>query len=268
MTVGQDEAVKANFEMVTDVTVVMLTRGETTGSLGSGVLLAANSGRAYVLTAAHTFEGRDWRPVLLGATDQQRPGKLKTFRDAVVDVLLAPRWRGRDVDVALLSLSDEADRVLRLVALGCESIAEDAMQDVERPGMVSGYPGEKVSKARGPGNIVELDPGLVHYNTVALGVDEKGQLRIGWEPSPPPSRRFNHDFSASVVDSPLVDPSGMSGGGFWKYVDARPGEVWSARRHGRLVGVMVSWNDVRRTEAQVESVESFGEWLRRELSAR
>ena len=60
----------------------------------------------------------------------------------------------------------------------------------------------------------------------------------------------------------------MSGGAFWKYVDPKPGEIWSARRHGRLVGVMVSWNSVGRNEAQVESVESFGEWLRNELRAR
>lgn len=269
MTAGQDEAVKANFEMVTDVTVVMLAGGTLAGRIGSGVLVAAASGRAFVLTAAHTFcESPGWRPVLVGAPNPRRPGHLVTFDDAVTEVLEAPRWSGREVDVALLGLSNEADRELRRVAIGMESIAEGVMPDSGRPGQVSGFPIEKLHKVQHRDGVIELNAGLVHYSTVALGVDAKGRLRIGWEKTPPPSRRFNHDFSSSVVDEPLHDPSGMSGGAFWKYVDPKPGEIWSARRHGRLVGVMVSWNSVGRNEAQVESVESFGEWLRNELRAR
>ena len=173
----------------------------------------------------------------------------------------------RQVHVALLRLSEEAAVELRHVAIGSDSLAETAMLDVERPGQLAGFPAEMATRVTWGGENV-FEAGLVHYSTVSLGVDAKGLLRLGWEKSPRASRKFNNDFSSTTPARPVTDPSKMSGGAFWKYVDAKPGEIWSARRHGKLVGIQVSWDSVGKDEAQAESVESFGEWLRAELAAR
>lgn len=232
---------------------------------GSGIVICGASGRAHVLTARHNFPfDGSWRPTSIAAAHQR-----VNYQNAVAEVLYAPDIPGRTgddyVDVALLILNDKPAQELSTTGIGADHLAIDSMLTEDAYSVLAGYPtGVMKHEQSGPKRF-DVDIGLLHHETTGLRRDHLGRICVDWR-NTGEMEVMTHDFSPTGSQPAVKEPYGISGGGYWKY-DPNPGDgLWSARTHGKLVGVAVAWNG-KDTEF-VESVESFGDWLKAELAAR
>jgi hypothetical protein len=228
--------------------------------VGSGIAIRTAAGRITVLTAWHVAEATIDTPHRLGYF-----GCDRGINDAVRGVVPGPaRDRGsvceEQIDVGLVLLSSEAERILSNLAITFDQIGDDAEVAATDVVIMAGYPfylsfvpsSEPLSRF------------FAHicYTTGVEGIDIRGRLRIRWDeaitrscdPTPP-----HLDVVPGKVFK-LGHPGGTSGGAVWRFRGSKKGQLWSPTTDGKVIGVPVAW-DTDCIEF-AESCVSWRSWLR------
>jgi hypothetical protein len=159
--------------------------------------------------------------------------------------------------VALGVLRPTIGSHLSQYALAMDSVASDDFIGEEDGLLLCGFPGELTNKyVDEAGKRIELGFRSVCYGTGLHDPppDKRGRYRVYWTDST--------TDDGGIVSMP--DPSGISGGGLWRFRRVPKGELWSAQASGRLIGINEAWNQ-RDTEF-VTPVRAWREWLSQALA--
>jgi hypothetical protein len=236
------EAIRA---FSSEITVVVNPRGSP-ANLGSGILIYRDAGSAFVLTAAHVVEGNAL-PINIGVAAL---GPKNRIRDAVAAIHFAPPVNGRDIDVAVLLLTDAAKAQVakfgapyRVVGPGPDLEDDDFIVDETGRGQL------------------DVDVVQLFYETTYKGRDGSGRICVAWGEAIVSAATTTATRPGWVPDKlvKLGSPVGISGAGLWRFNKARGDEIWSPRTHGQLLGVAVAWNSI--DTQYCDETEQFAGWL-------
>lgn len=146
-------------------------------------------------------------------------------------------------DLAIIELLDESVKSALLNNWGSVPASQISEASLDGTFFVFGYPSEKlhqVDKTLMCSLITACTKRLSEPPTNASGVVD-----------PNIDLFFLHDEVAEDEDGVQISSPhlrGVSGGGIWEILDAKPGELWTAEKNMRLVGI--------------QSSTIHGEWLR------
>lgn len=166
----------------------------------------------------------------------------------------------RPVDVALVTLKPELHELLRPVAAGLESIAaDDSIGETDVTYLV-GFPSFLAFADNRAPRVHQMS--MITYATGVKDHDKHGRLEIDWRDAIAgrQTREYPHLTITAGELMELGHPSGVSGGGVWRFKGAGKGELWSPTSDAKLIGIPVAYNE-RFTE-YAETVLHWGSWVR------
>jgi hypothetical protein len=151
--------------------------------------------------------------------------------------------------------------VLRPLGQPLKPIAVDSSLVAHDDVSISGFPWEYQNL-----RIAQASQGFSSFSVSGLqvvgnGMNEVGLLTFEWVA--PDWPMFNVDPSPGRFQpaGPALDPSGMSGGGAWRYKRLAPesSALWSPSELVKMIGIQRSWNPPS-NHVFVEPVERWGTW--------
>lgn len=262
----QDHARTAIGEFVQRPAVFLVPGASTDAptAVASGVALLTPGDIVTVLTAWHVAKDAQNTPHRLGYRGCD-PG----LNDVVRGIIPGPARERRPevtgceegVDVALVLVSDDAQRVLRSMAITIENIAsDDDVDDNKDVVVLSGYPFylsgalDSSPKSRGYSHI--------HHITGVRHRDDCGRLHLSWDDA---VVRPGDEVPPHVDVKPgevfrLGHPGGISGGAVWRFRGAKKEQpIWAPSSDGQIIGVPMAWDKVSTEIA--ESCCLWRDWL-------
>jgi len=256
----QAHARQACVDFCSRTTILLVPGGNlVTGGSGSAVLLRTDSGKPFLLTAAHVVEEVGWKPLRLLV-----PTLDKNVPDAGMEAFLAPLAAGRPaekpVDVAVVTFRADLHAELRPLAAGMEAIPNDDDTQLDDVVILAGLP--SFLSFPSPVDARKYLFSTITHHTGVTGKDEDGRLKVEWSEAVPhqSAPKYPHLDVQPGKSMPLGSPAGISGGAVWRIRGAGPGKMWSPSSHANLIGVPVSWN--QRDTEYAESVTAWGTWLK------
>lgn len=258
----QDHARAAIGEFVQRPAVFLVPGSSTDAptTVASGVALRTPGGVVTVLTAWHVAKDAQDTAHRLGYRGCD-PGLNDVVRGIIPGPAREVTGCEETVDVALLLVSDDAQRVLRSMAVVMANIASDDDVDDDKDVVVlSGYPFylsgtlDGSPKSRGYSHI--------HYITGVRHRDDCGRLHVSWDEA---VVQPGDEVPPHVAVKPgevfrLGHPGGISGGAVWRFRGAKKEQpIWAPSSDGQIIGVPMAWDGVNTEIA--ESCCLWRDWL-------
>jgi hypothetical protein len=233
------------------VPILVEREGDQLALLGTGTFFEY-SGKIYLVTAKHVFNGEDLSKVAI----PEGP-KLRTVHILGDHEIYSPRdTRTAELDISVLRL--DSKKIIDIVRShwGCLTGEDTTAAQAEGQFVICGYPSALVVPEEKNDRIDFVSTLLIYYtNRIAVPAEAEPPV------DPQVDLFFNHGPEGKTINSePLVSPKfqGVSGASVWQIFPTAAGTIWTPRRALKVVGIQSgarhgaylrakSWDYVRAT---------------------